>query len=211
MSETGGAGVTPQPETSSAVAEAPANPPRVGKPKRASLGAALGAIALSVLITVAIVSFADEIERFQELGYIGAFLITLIGNATVILPAPAFVFVFAMGSVLNPILVGVVSGLGAALGELTGYLAGLGGSSVLEDNAIYRRFDRWMDRFGALAIFFLALIPNPFFDIGGVLAGASRMPVWKFLAACALGKTGRCILLALGGYYGIHWVREVFA
>ncbi|GAB4459439.1 MAG: VTT domain-containing protein [Anaerolineae bacterium] len=179
--------------------------------KQRSLRVAAAAIALSALITIAVLAFAPQIERFAELGYLGAFLIMLIGSATIILPAPAFVFVFAMGSVLNPLLLGIAGGVGAALGEMTGYVAGYGGSAPLQDSAVYRRFDRWMDRFGPFAIFFLALIPNPLFDVAGVLAGASHMPVWQFLLACAAGKTIRCILLALGGYYGLTWMKEVFA
>ncbi len=183
------------------------------KKKKFSPLIAVVAIAFSALITLAILAFVDEeqIKQFQGLGYLGAFLIMLIGSATIILPAPAFVFVFLMGSMFNPLLVGVAGGIGAALGEMTGYVAGFGGSAVLEDNPVYRRFDRWMDRYGLLAIVVLAMIPNPLFDVAGMLAGASRMPVWQFLGACAVGKTIRCILLALGGYYGLNWVKEVFA
>ena len=196
-----------EPRDEDTVAERAPNGPK----KRHSLRVAVIAIALSLLITAGVLAFAEHIERFQELGYLGGFLIMLIGSATIILPAPAFVFIFAMGSVLNPVLLGVAGGVGAALGEMTGYLAGYGGSAPLKDTPVYRRFSGWMDRYGLVAVFFLALIPNPLFDVAGMLAGASRMPVWQFLGACALGKTVRCIVLALGGYYGINWVRELLA
>lgn len=167
------------------------------------------AITASLFITAGVLVFADQIERFKELGYVGLFLINLFGSATIILPAPAFVTVFALGSVYNPWLVGLVSGPAAALGELTGYLAGYGGATPLMDKPIYRRFDRWMDRYGPFAVGFLAFIPNPLFDVAGLMAGASRMPVWQFVFAAAIGKTIRFILLAWAGHYGLSWVGEL--
>ena len=75
-------------------------------------------------ITVYVYSIRDHVEEFAELGFFGAFLIMLIANATVILPAPGLAVIFAMGAVLNPLGVGLSAGLGGALGEVTGYLAG---------------------------------------------------------------------------------------
>ena len=170
----------------------------------------IAAVLASIVITLGVVAFSDQIARFEELGYLGAFLIMLVGSATIILPAPAFVFVFALGGTLNPWLVGLMAGPGAAIGELTGYLAGYGGAAPMVESAIYKRFSAWMDRYGPLAIAVFAFVPNPLFDIAGLMAGASRMPVWQFLLAATVGKTARCILLALGGYYGLAWVRDVF-
>lgn len=171
----------------------------------------LGAVAIAVIITLVILLFSDRIEELQTLGYAGAFLIMLVGNATVIFPVPGLVFVIAMGSQLNPWLVGLCAGPGAALGELTGYLAGYGGVTPLEDTAIYRRFDRWMDRFGPLVIVILAAVPNPVFDVAGLLAGASHMPWWQFLLAAWLGKTIQAIFLAWAGALSWDWATTFFA
>jgi membrane protein YqaA with SNARE-associated domain len=48
-----------------------------------------------------------------------------------------------------------------------------------------------------IAIFVLAAIPNPIFDMGGILAGMARMAWWKFLTAAVLGKTIRFTLLSM--------------
>ena len=56
-----------------------------------------------------------------------------------------------------------------------------------------------MKRWGPLAVFVLAFIPNPAFDIAGITAGALHMPVWQFLLAAWLGKSLRFILLAALG------------
>ncbi|MGD9001150.1 MAG: VTT domain-containing protein, partial [Anaerolineae bacterium] len=58
-------------------------------------------------------------------------------------------------------------------------------------------------RYGVFAIFLLALLPNPLFDVAGMAAGALRLPVWKFLLSCAAGKVIKNILFAVAGYYGI--------
>ena len=77
-------------------------------------------------------SFGDQLVDLRGYGYLGVFLISLLGNATVILPVPSLAVVFAGGGVLNPLLVGLVAGVGEPLGELTGYLAGYGGSAVID-------------------------------------------------------------------------------
>ena len=160
----------------------------------------VAAVLVSVGITVAIILLRDELSHFAVYGYPGIFLVTLIGNATIVLPAPAYAAVFAVGNVMDPVVVGIVGGLGAALGELTGYLAGVGGRPVIENRMLYDRLERWMHKRGMMVvIFLLALVPNPIFDVGGVLAGVLRMPVFRFLLACWAGKTVRLIGIALLG------------
>ncbi len=61
-----------------------------------------------------------------------------------------------------------------------------------------------MRRWGVWVIFALAIIPNPVFDVGGMIAGALRFPLWKFLSSCAIGKIIKNIAFALAGYYGIE-------
>jgi len=106
-----------------------------------------------------------------------------------------------VGGVLNPLAVGIAAGLGAALGELTGYLAGIGGRAVIERRGFYDRLEGWMRKGGPLVIFLLAAIPNPAFDVGGMMAGALRMPIWHFYLAAWAGKSVRFTLLAMGGQF----------
>lgn len=159
-----------------------------------------------LLVVLAVVGLSVAIflvrHRFAELaavGYPGIFLVSLLGNATIILPAPSLTLVFAMGSALPPPLVGLAAGAGEALGELTGYAAGFGGRAVIEDAAKYRRLVTWMRRAGGLTILVLSLIPNPFFDLAGIAAGTLRYPLWRFLLFCWLGKTIKTTLVAWAG------------
>ncbi len=66
------------------------------------------------------------VERFGRWGYVGAFVISLIASATIVLPAPGIAVVIAMSAALNPYALGIVAGLGSAVGELSGYAAGRG-------------------------------------------------------------------------------------
>ena len=157
-----------------------------------------------IIALVAAVSFRDHIQELQRYGYLAVFLTGLISNATLILPVPGLAVSSIMGSVFNPWLVGLVGGVGQALGELTGYMAGYSGQTLVDENPVYDRLTTWMHRHGALTIFVLALIPNPVFDLGGIAAGALRFPLWKFLASSACGKVLKNVIFAMAGYFGVE-------
>jgi uncharacterized membrane protein YdjX (TVP38/TMEM64 family) len=159
-------------------------------------------------ITLLIALNRNEMQRFATLGYAGAFLAMLASNATLILPAPGLIIVFALGGSLNPVVVGLCAATGATLGELTGYITGFSGLIVLENTRAAHRIKLWMERNGALTIFVLSIFPNPFFDLAGLMAGASRMPVWKFLMMAFFGKSIQSITIALAGAWSLGWVEQ---
>lgn len=162
---------------------------------RSALGR-IFALLLMVALSAAIVLGWDRIEGLGVYGYPAVFLVSLLSSATVVLPAPGFALVAAAGSTLNPISVAVVAGLGASLGELTAYVAGTSGQGVVKDQPLYRRLEAWMRRSGALVLFVLAAVPNPIFDVGGLIAGALSLPVWHFILATWLGKSLRFAFVA---------------
>lgn len=157
-------------------------------------------------ITVYVYDIRDHIKDFEAFGYPGIFMIALLANATVFVPAPGVALVFAMGSIFNPLAVGLAAGTGGALGELSGFLAGFSGQAVIEKMHIYARIRPWVDKYGAWAILVFAAIPNPFFDIAGLAAGISKMPVWRFLVFCWIGQVIKMTLFALAGAYSITWL-----
>jgi uncharacterized membrane protein YdjX (TVP38/TMEM64 family) len=167
--------------------------------------AILGAVAITVLIVV----FQDRLRSLGHLAYLGAFLTMLIGNATVILPVPGLAVVFALGASLNPLLLGLAAGPGAALGELTGYLMGYGGSAVADNLKVYQTIERWMERYGIVVIAVLAAIPNPLFDVAGMVAGVMRIRWWHFLLAALLGKTIQALVVAHAGALSLGWVQQL--
>lgn len=157
-------------------------------------------------ITVIVVLHRNQLEQFKTFGYIGAFLAMLLSNATVILPAPGLIVVFALGSSLNPVAVGIAGAMGATLGEITGYLAGYSGVGVMEHSQVAQVINHWMRRNGMLTIFTLSMIPNPFFDLAGLFAGAGRMPLVRFFGATFFGKSIQATVIAIAGLLSIDWI-----
>jgi membrane protein YqaA with SNARE-associated domain len=152
-----------------------------------------------VVLSLAIVMWGDQLENLPIYGYPAIFLVSLVGNLSVIFPAPSYIVVFAASSTLDPIAVGVIAGLGATLGEITGYVAGASGKGMVEKRPTYQRIRLAVEKWGVWIIFLLGVIPNFFFDIGGMVAGATRMPLWRFLLAAWLGKSIRLTIVAMSG------------
>lgn len=158
-------------------------------------------LALFVVIGLSIFIFTirDQAEDLAIYGYPGIFVLSFMAYATVLLPAPGVAVVFTMGSIFNPLGVALAAGTGAALGELSGYLAGFSGQAVVERVEVYERLTRWMKKNGSLTIFLLAAIPNPFFDLAGVAAGSLKMPVVRFFIFCWMGEIVKMGIFAFAG------------
>jgi len=169
------------------------------KSNRGMIAARIIGFIFVVAISVYIFSIRDRAEELEKYSYPGIFLLSFLAYATVILPAPGVAVVFSMGAVFNPWIVALVAGAGAALGELSGYLAGFSGQAVIEKADIYAQLTRWMSKNGALTILALAAIPNPFFDLAGVVAGALKMRVPVFLFWVWIGETIKMMFFAYAG------------
>ncbi|MDX1614390.1 MAG: VTT domain-containing protein, partial [Candidatus Promineifilaceae bacterium] len=141
----------------------------------------------------------EEVKALGVYGYPAVFFGALLSSATVLMPGPGLVLVAAAAVSLEPLPVAALAGLGAALGEMTAYLAGYSGRSAITDRPLTRRLEGLMRRCGSLVLFVLAVIPNPFIDVGGLIAGALNMSAWRFLAATWLGKSLRYGVLAVIG------------
>jgi membrane protein YqaA with SNARE-associated domain len=147
-------------------------------------------------------SYPERVEALQGYGYLGVFLISVLLNATIVLPAGNFLVLATMGAVLpSATLVGLVGGIGAAIGELTGYAAGYSGRAIVSRQKVYTRLKGWVEKWGMLTIFVLSVAPLVF-DLAGIAAGALRLPLWKFFIACWLGRTILYLIIAWGGALG---------
>jgi membrane protein DedA with SNARE-associated domain len=177
-------------------------------------GAALAVLRVAVLLLVVgvslyIFSVRAEAGKWASYGYAGIFVISVLANATVLLPAPGIALVFALGGVLSPPLVSLAAGAGAAVGELSAYGAGFSGQAVFERTSLYERLVAWMRKYGALTTFVLAAVPNPFFDLAGMAAGAMRMPLRKFFLWCLAGKIVKMLIFAYSGAYAGGWLSNI--
>ena len=177
--------------------------------------AALGVMAIVYVIGYFVLD--ANLDALKRWGYLGVFLIALAGSATIVLPTPSSVAIFSSGVLLDPVfgiqaplLVGLVAGLGDALGEFSGYALGYAGTDLLRHQRMYAVFSRWMGRNGTATIFLLSTFPNPFFDIAGAAAGTTRMSPLRFFIATLGGKIVKDLFLAYGGSFSAGLAKEVF-
>lgn len=183
---------------------------RRGFPWRLEYSLLVGVGLLMTAFTIGFFYFGADVSNLKTYGYAGVFLINVIGAASILLPSPAAASVFGGGAFLHDFLglpaffwVGLVAGLGEALGEFSGYAAGYGGRIIVQDRPEYRRVHNWMQRHAAPTMFAMSVIPNPLFDVAGVAAGAVQMPLRRFFIAVLLGKIIKDWYMAALGQLGI--------
>ena len=146
--------------------------------------------------------YETSLAGFALHAYLLVFAITLLSSATIVLPVPVgTVLVIAAGATWNPAIVAIVASIGGTIGELSGYYAGYLGRKVVvkEQRAGLDRATRLMNKYGIWAVSFIAMIPVILFDIVGLVAGALKLPVWKFLLACWIGRLPRSFFEVYGG------------
>lgn len=160
----------------------------------------------SVLVSIAIFIFHDSLVKLQGYGYLGIFILSILGNATIILPTPVFFAAFVGGAVFNPYLIAFIIALGATIGELTGYFAGYGAEDLIKKDLRLIKVKQYMEKFGLWTIFVLALIPNPFFDLAGIVSGATQISLKKYLAVVFLGKLIKFGIIAYLGYKSVAFL-----
>jgi membrane protein DedA with SNARE-associated domain len=190
---------------------------------RGRLLAAVALIALVMtpslaLLYVTLSAGSDATESwFGQLGYAGVFLSNMAGTGTVFIPVPgltaaAQTLIASSAQSLSPFLVGLLGGLGMAVGEITAYVAGMAGAQISKEEGLkapralrpgieklMRGIDWLMERYGMPTLFVLAAVPNPLFEVAGLTAGATRYSFRRFMAAVTPGKVLRGLLIAYVG------------
>jgi len=160
----------------------------------------------AAFIATGLVLWATGTFNIETVGYTSIFFLAFIGAALIFLPVSALAAVCVAVAVdLNPFVVAVVAASAESIGELTGYLAGMGGKSFFEHKRFYLRFKNLFSRYAALTLLIGSAIPNPLFDILGVIAGSTLYPVKRFLLLVCIGKTLKFLWVGLGCYYGATW------
>ncbi len=171
-------------------------------------------LGLSLVITLAAAPLAifvtqqtGELGRYGIFAYPILFVAQALVSATIFLPAPGVAVAAAAGTFLDPLWVGIMAGLGSATGELSGYLLGYYGRRAVptDTSRLWRLAERGFRRWGFIALIVLALIPNPFFDALGVLAGGLRYPIGRFWLSTAAGK-----ILKFCGVSYLGWLFTVW-
>jgi membrane protein YqaA with SNARE-associated domain len=200
---------------------------------RLTLAAIIGFVALAPSLALLYVSVAAGPEAteawFGRLGYPGIFLANFVGQATLFIPVPGITaagqaLIVSSSSVLSPFWVGVIGGLGMALGEVTAYVAGMATALIAQEEEIKppKRLQKLIDRitrgvnwlmshYGMPTLYVLSAVPNVFFEVAGWTAGATRYAFWKFMLAVGAGKITRGLLLAyVGNEFFVGPVEDLF-
>ncbi|MEN2975398.1 MAG: VTT domain-containing protein [Candidatus Caldarchaeales archaeon] len=141
----------------------------------------------------------DIINIILSYAYIGAFTISLLGSLIPFLPLPYLIPVVLLADRFNPLILGLLAGLGGALGKITSYLLGRFGRRIFNTKDRKVSFmARMIGKYGALAVFLFALTPLPD-DIIYIPVGFARLNFLKFMIANTLGKIFLSIIVAYLG------------
>lgn len=158
---------------------------------------------LSILLSAIFFIYRDYLKDASTLGFLGLFVVNFISSATFFVSAPAFLTIIAGGNLYSPILVAIVASLGACLGDMLGFAFGHSGRKLakkkLDRHKMIRFLEKHFHRHGELIIFIIAIIPNPFFDAVGILAGIVNYPPAKFFVIMLVGRFIRYWALAQAG------------
>jgi membrane protein DedA with SNARE-associated domain len=177
-------------------------------------------IVLTLAMIAAIVYFADFIAGLKHYGYVGAFVISVLGGATIIVPVPMLAVVFALGGVMpspwQVVLVGLSAASGEVVGALTIYMTGHGAGRALSGSkhgriqAAYERMLDLMEKRGPIVLFAVASVVNPFFYPAALACGALHFGLKKYVLITFAGKLVKCQTVVFAGYFGLKGLFHIF-
>ena len=162
---------------------------------------------------MALQDIPDWMQPLLQYGYLGIFLISLLGAMSIFVPIPYTIVIFILGasSSFDPLLIAVAAGAGAAIGEFSGYLIGMGGRRVIS-NRYKKRMDfltRLFKRYGPIAIFVFALTPLPD-DLLFIPLGVMRYSLLRAFIPALLGKFFSNLIIAYSGRLSLEIVKNLF-
>ncbi|MEM3531182.1 MAG: VTT domain-containing protein [Nitrososphaerales archaeon] len=152
-------------------------------------------------------SLDEVIEIIKGMGYAGAFLSGFLATSTLFLSVfPSYIIIPLLVGVasLNPLLVGILAGLGAGLGQYLHYYVGVGGRYVLSEKR-KESLAKWrlkLEKYGLWLIILFALTPLTPDDLIWIPLGLIGYPKVKALLAAITGKIILNLFYAYAGYFG---------
>ncbi|MFW9843730.1 MAG: VTT domain-containing protein [Candidatus Thorarchaeota archaeon] len=153
------------------------------------------------------------------LGYPGTFLVSLLGSASVIVEVPFAGVPFVLSGLrenltgpflFDPWLIGILSGVGATLGDMTSYLLGYGGRRLVDESNSkgFSNFIEEHPRATPLAVFILAATPLPL-DPAVVALGVARYSWWKLFIPCLIGEVIFLTAVSWAGRLSMDWIIDL--
>jgi membrane protein YqaA with SNARE-associated domain len=166
------------------------------------------------LTFLALQDIAEWMRNFAvQYGYLGVFLISLLGAMSIFVPIPYTVVIFILGasSSFEPLWIAVAAGAGAAIGEFSGYLVGFGGRRVIGER--YKKkmnfLTKLFKKYGPIAIFVFALTPLPD-DLLFIPLGIMRYGLIQAFIPALLGKFFSNLIIAYSGRLSLEIVKSLF-
>jgi len=149
-----------------------------------------------------------------QFGFIGVFLVSLIGASSIVFPIPYTVVIFwlSANTNLNPIFLMISAGVGSALGEIVGYTVGYAAKGVVGEKT-RRKFDAMLKvlmkhkNIWPLLIFLFAFTPLPD-DLIFVPLGLARFNFFRVFFPCLIGKLAMFYVIIMGGRYTGSLIRS---
>jgi membrane protein DedA with SNARE-associated domain len=183
--------------------------------------------ALSILLIISLcvvaIYYRDyllDTEYVATYGLLGMLIVAFLGGSLlsmIAVPVPYWILVFTLPSILTPelqigapILVGLISGFGASLGQLLTFMLGCGSRDLSQklaykfNRGLYDRAMNWAQRHGSLAVFIMSAIVNPFHLPMTFAIASLRFPTWKYFLYSLLGNIVKSSFIAFCGYLGLN-------
>lgn len=149
------------------------------------MGASL--VANFVVLFIAL-SGSRDAEDYAALGYVGVATANFLNSATLFSPIPAFVATFLAASVLNPVILVLLSSSVVTVGESVPYFLGGGVNKAFADYKWHKQLRHYFYKSPFLFLVVWIGLPNPVQSLGQVFAGTVKYPFWKYSLATFLGN-----------------------
>lgn len=137
-------------------------------------------------------------SMFGPIGvYLALFIISIFANMTIIFPVPytmALSIIVFLGDI-NPLILGIAAGSGAAIGEITAYYVGKGSASLTDttkSKSLEKMKKRIKKGYAIPLMFLCAATPIPD-DQLLLLLGYAGYSIWKMLVTYFFGKIALCL------------------
>jgi len=178
----------------------------------------------TLVVTFLMLTRGDYMSHLEPYSFLGLFIIALITGSPLPIPTFCVLLVFTLGSVENPFMIGLITGLGVALGHMVVYLSGFGGyklfavfnipdlvsranlkmkERILKSPKLGKALD-YLSRHAIFSMFLMSAIPNPFQMPALFTLGAKRVSFWKVFGVCLAGRTIFYVFLACLGNLGLQ-------
>ncbi len=175
---------------------------------------------LIIYIVIGVILWRFGYLEPRTVGLSGVFLINLAGSATIFIPIPGIAAACGAASPglhLNLIYVALLGAAGSTLGEGTSYLIGYAlanskrGENIRQNHKSYQRVKNLVEKRGGLTLFILSALPNPIFDVAGVVAGSLGYKLSSFFLLVGVGKLIKYTYTVFACQMGIIWIQRLLS